>query len=158
MTQATNEVNMLGTKPKPKRKPKPSAVVKLSLKLNKKLHQLESSPLSQETDLTELREKLATCRYQFKKEVRGDLSQARDTTDMKLFDIISNPSTVYRSLKATLRKASTTVRRMKVGEKLYEGQAVADGMYDSLSKMKAPNTPSSPTTQLHRRPTSTSSS
>ena len=28
---------------------------------------------------------------------------------------------------------------MNVGKKLYEGQSVADGMYDSLSNLKAPN-------------------
>ena len=71
--------------------------------------------------------------------MRGNLAQTRDENDMKLFDILSNPSSIYKSLRRSSKKSSPTVNKMRVGEKVYEGADVADGMYDSLHSLKAPD-------------------
>ena len=111
----------------------------MSLKLSRKLHQMESSPLSQDAELEDLREKLASSRQGFRKEVRGNLAQSRDMNDMKLFDILCNPSSIFKSLRRAFRKSSPKIHKMRVGEKLYNGPEVADGIYDSLYTLKAPD-------------------
>ena len=138
---ATNKVTMLGEKfkPKPKTSKIFSASSKYSLHPLHNIRKLESSPLTSEYELEEARQKLASIRYKFKREVRDALAKDRDTRDTKLHDILSNPATVFRSLRAAAKKSSPEVKRMKVGNKVYEGQTVADGMFESLNTLKAPN-------------------
>jgi hypothetical protein len=132
---------MLGEKfkPKPKTSKLFSASSKLSLQLLRNIRKLESSPHTNADELEDARQKLATIRYNLKKEVRDALAKDRDTRDTKLHNILSNPTTVYRSLRAAAKKSSPNINRMKVGDKVYEGQTVADGMFDSLHTLKAPN-------------------
>ena len=111
----------------------------MTLKLSRKLHQLESSQLSQEAEVKNIREELASSRHDFRKEMRGNLAQTRDTNDMKLYEILSDPSSVYKSLRRSFRRSSPTVHKMKVGQKVYEGAEVPDGMFDSLNSLKAPS-------------------
>ena len=51
----------------------------------------------------------------------------------------SNPSSVFHSIKATKRSSAQPVQSLKVKDKLYTGNQVPDGFYDSLSSLKAPD-------------------
>jgi hypothetical protein len=124
-------------KPKVKKISTPSAG--LSLQLLHELRILESSPSSCNAQLEDMRRRLATTRNQFKKEVRDILSQSRDESDIHLHDMLSNPQAVFRSFRAAKKDNAPPVKRMKVGDKVYEGHHVADGMFDSLHSLKAPD-------------------
>ena len=84
--KSTNKVAMLGErfKPKPKTSKLFSASSKLSLQLLRNIRKLESSPHTNADELEDARQKLATIRYNFKKEVRDALAKDRDTRDTKL--------------------------------------------------------------------------
>ena len=135
----TNKVTMLKKRFKPKVKKISTPSAGLSLKLLQELRILESSPSSCNAQVEDMRRRLATTRNQFKKEVRDILSQSRDESDIQLHDMLSNPQAVFRSFRAAKKDNAPPVKRMKVGDKVYEGHHVADGMFDSLHSLKAPD-------------------
>ena len=75
----------------------------------------------------------------FKSESRSELATARNTRDYKLHDILTNPASAFQAFRAAGRTSAPTVRRMHVGDKVYNGDCVADGMFDSLNTLKAPS-------------------
>ena len=57
--------------------------------------------------------------------------------DTKLFEILSsNPQNVYQFIKRSRRSNTSNVQHLTVGEKVYVGDTVADGFYDSLTQIK----------------------
>ena len=85
--------------------------------------------VSLQLKLDEAREQLKQARYKFKKDVRRTLAEARDSSDSKLHDILSNPTAVYRSFRAAARSSAPAVKRMKVGNKLYFLHLGEEGVY-----------------------------
>ena len=69
---------------------------------------------------------------------RTVLAQEHDITDSKLFDIISNPSKAFQTFRAAARSHVPNVKKLQVVGKVYCGDSVADGMFDSLNSLKAP--------------------
>ena len=140
--KATNEVSMLGEKKervKPKTSQSTKAAAKTSFKLLQKLSRLEGSQTASEAELDEARLRLHISRLLFKKIVRKCLAEERDIRDRKLYDIISNPSAAFSALRAGARSTAPAVKRMQVGDKVYMGESVADGLFDSLSSLKSPD-------------------
>ena len=64
---------------------------------------------------------------------------SRDKRDSDLHNIVTDPSLAFHALRAARKSSSPVVKRMEVGKKVYSGINVADGMYESLSTLKAPD-------------------
>ena len=84
----------------PKKNPSVRAAAKTSLKLLQKLSRLEASQTISEADMDEARLNLHNSRLNFKKIVRNCLAEERDIRDMKLHNIISNPSAAFSAFRA----------------------------------------------------------
>ena len=138
--KSTNKVSMLGIKLtiKPKKNKEVQIISKSSHKLLRALSRLEANPTATQDQLLEARHNLHESRMLFKKCVREGLAEERDTCDSKHYNIISNPSAAFRAFRAGARNASPSVKKMHVRDKVYLGESVPDGMYDSLSSLKAP--------------------
>ena len=141
MAKATNKVTMLAKKFRMKPKTSPAVFHAASRSLRDLNHLnnlvLSSSPSPEDIDVA--RQQLSSSRRDFKKVVRSELAQDRDIMDSKLNDIISNPSKAFRTFRAAARSNAPCVKRLQVGDKVYSGDTVADGMFDSLNNLKAPN-------------------
>ena len=61
-----------------------------------------------------------------------------DKIDGDLHKIISDPAAAFHAFRTSGRSSTPVVKIMQVGGKVYTGENVADGMYDSLNTLKAP--------------------
>ena len=140
VSQATNRTIPLDKKfsPKPKTDPDVAAAAKTSLQDLHDLNLLESS-VHTPADLETAKSKLAASRHKYRREVRASLARERDQQDAKLSEILSkNPNDVFRAFKAASKCSAPAVSKMKVGTKVYSGESVPDGIFDSLNQFKAP--------------------
>ena len=139
--KATNKVFMMSTEHKyqPTSNPSAAAAATSSMMDLQNLRIIEASPSSTEAEVKEAKLKLQNSRILFKKEVRAGLAEERDASDSFLHNILSNPKVVFRKLRSSAKSAKPAVKKMRVGDKVYSGEAVADGMFDSLNNLKAPN-------------------
>ena len=72
-------------------------------------------------------------------EIRQEQKQDSIDRDTKLHTILTNnPSAVFSSIKG-IKNSSTTISTLKVADSTYEGSAVPDGFFASLSSLKAPD-------------------
>ena len=140
ISKGTNKCIMTADTLKPKHKVSPSVRVAAnkSLKELQNLRKLEQTLNVTEQQMEAAKDRLENSRKQFKKEVRHDLAVARDKVDTDLHNILSDPSTAFRSLRSARKSSAPPVKKLHVGDKVYCGDAVADGMYDSLDSLKAP--------------------
>ena len=105
-------------------------------KVHKKMKASLSSncPLSKSSAQAEY--KLAQKRY--RKTVRLCRVQQDVSHDTILHSILSqDPSSLYGYLRACKNGTPTTIQKLTVGDKVYEGEQVADGFFDSMSSLKA---------------------
>jgi len=139
--QLTNKVINLGDefKIKPKINPPVTSAAKLEAHALHQLREVEKSKTSSVVDIEFAKQELSITRYKYKKEVRADLAQERDLRDSKLHGILSNPSAIFRQFRAASKSSAPTVQNLHVGDKVYSGSSVADGMFDSLNNLKAPS-------------------
>ena len=106
----------------------------------KVLNSLKASGGSTPSDLAAAHHDLATSRLEYRREVRTDVAENRDSEDIKLAEILSkNPTRVFSKFRAASASSAPVVNKMKVGEKVYTGEFVPDGIFDSLSQLKAPD-------------------
>jgi hypothetical protein len=65
---------------------------------------------------------------------KAEQSSLRDET---LFSICtSNPSPIFKSIKSAKRSTAGKIQKLSVGLKVYHGDSVQDGFYDSISQLK----------------------
>ena len=97
-----------------------------------------SSDSTQSVDLA--KEHLRAAKAIYRQTVRAETSTQRLHKGENLFAVISsNPSAAFRSIKSSSRAAVQPIQNLKVKDKLYSGENVPDGFYDSLSSLKAPD-------------------
>ena len=138
---STNKTIILSTKRNKKASVPPmiSRMQSVVLKRKKHLDQLISAdPNAGDLSLarTELRQARATLRQC----IRADLRDVRNKRDESLSTILSvNPSAAYKAIKSSKEAASSEIKNLKVRDKLYTGEKVPDGFYDSLSSLKSPD-------------------
>ena len=53
--------------------------------------------------------------------------------------ICKNNSKAFHTFRAAARSQAPIVKKLHVGGKVYSGDSVADGMFDSLNTLKAPS-------------------
>lgn len=69
--------------------------------------------------------------------VRAEKRKQDTDRDTRLFSILTdNPQKVYEFIKSNRRGSASQVQHLSVGDKIYVGNTVADGFYDSLTKLK----------------------
>ena len=109
------------------------------LKFKKALDSLTTSAPSQEA-VTKARENLCLARAALRRSIRAANSKERNRRDENLSSILTtNPSSAFRSIKASKNASSADIQNLKVENKTYRGDCVPDGFYDSLSSLKAPD-------------------
>ena len=101
------------------------------------LHTRNSNPTPE--TIEPAKDTLRIARAALRQAVRTDKSSVRNKRDENLSEILSNPSTAFRSIKSSKASASAAVQNLKVNGKVYSGEDVADGFYDSLSSLKSPD-------------------
>ena len=140
--KATNKVVNMSDKSKV-RPSSPNPVIAAAASNSKQyllqLRMLQSSPQSHQDEIDLADSNLQKSRYEFKKEVRAGLAAERDAQDSFLHNIISNPSTVFKKLRANNRSSTSVLKRLQVGDNVYSNERVPDGMFDSLNALKAPD-------------------
>ena len=57
----------------------------------------------------------------------------------KLTKLMTDPSAVYKSIRQSKKTDSGKINKLKVGEKVYCGEKVPDGFYDSIGELKRKN-------------------
>ena len=109
------------------------------LKFKKSLDSLISlSPTPEAVESA--REDLRSAKASLRQATRSSQSDLRNKRDKNLFEILSsNPSAAHRSIKASKSSSSSDIQTLKVDNKIYSGENVPDGFFDSLSTLKAPD-------------------
>ena len=81
---------------------------------------------------------LAKAKKEYRSVVRRQKHQDDLLRDSQLYSLCSsNPASLYRKIRAAKLSSSGAVPFLTVGEKLYTGEKVPDGMYDSISSLKS---------------------
>jgi hypothetical protein len=124
--------------PNPSVNPEIRTLERAVQKANKHLLQVRnSSPTPESIELS--KENLRLAKTALKQAVRANKSKVRNKRDENLSAILSNPSTAFRSIKAIKASVSASVQNLKVNGKVYSGENVPDGFFDSLSCLKSPD-------------------
>ena len=91
-------------------------------------------------NIEQARQELRLARASLRQAVRAESSNLRDQRDENLSAILSSdPSAALRSIKSLKASSSSSIQNLKVQNKVYTGNNVPDGFYDSLSTLKAPD-------------------
>ena len=125
-----NRAINLNKKVSPKANHKPKAVKDSERLLNQAHRNIHPSNPHSQQQFNRLRAKH-----------RHIVRQARQGYDKmqndKLFTLLSsNPSSAFRTIKSAKSSDSVQVPSIKVGEKIYRGDRVIDGLFESISKLK----------------------
>ena len=138
--RATNNYHELSTSKssKPSVNPKIRTLEKAVLKANKNLKQVSNSSPSLESTQA-VRTNLRNAKADLRQAVRAEKSSLRNQRDENLSAMLTNPSTAFRSIKSAKASSSASVHNLNVNGKVYSGENVSDGFFDSLSSLKSPH-------------------
>ena len=71
------------------------------------------------------------------RDVQKASSRKRDELLASVLD--RNPSELFKSIRALKTNSSSDIKKLSVNNKIYTGEAICDGFYDSLSALKEPD-------------------
>ena len=84
------------------------------------------------------RELFLSARKTYRQTVRTERLRQSVKRDAKLNSILSqNPRNLYSYLRSIRKTNTSTIQSLTVGAKIYEGDSVPDGFYDSMTSLKA---------------------
>ena len=145
LTQAassTNEAVDLGKKQVVKSARTPSSIAKARnalTKANKKLKALLHSSCL--VSISSARAVLKSAQKKYRQEVRNFRIKAGVARDERLHTILTeNPSSLHGYIKSCKNSKASCIQKLTVGQKVYEGESVADGFFDSMSALKSCDT------------------
>ena len=73
----------------------------------------------------------------YKKAVRTIRIKDAEKRDARLLTVLSdNPSSLYSFIKSSKKMTATKIEKLKVNDKVYLGEKVADGFYDAMTALK----------------------
>ena len=139
-----HKVTKLNQHYKPKSSKNPPEVrdsfKKLHLAHNRYKHTLQSQA-SPETIL-DLKEKFLAARSEARKSVRKSRNDQNVSRDEDLFAVLTNkPLNVFKKIKSFKNQAqASSIQKLIVQDKIFEGEAVSDGFYHSLKALKIVDT------------------
>ena len=70
------------------------------------------------------------------RQIRAKEALARDS------NLLTNPLQTYSKIRASRRSKAGKINKLKVGTKIYQGETVPDGFFDSITALKTRNTSS----------------
>ena len=128
---ATNFTKVLSDSSSPKSKRVPKSILRAQRSVMRKYKVFKVTNCSKD---------LIQAKLEYRNVVRQSRVQAGYDRDRKLFEILKeNPNAAFSYIKSCRRKPRARIECLKVGKKLYQGSAVADGFYDSMSSIKRCN-------------------
>ena len=146
--QSTNTVIDLGKpyKAKPSVNPAVREAQKASLAAAQRLRTLCAAPLPDTAAVLASRQECAQARASLQCLTRAARRQTSDKRDRDLNNILDKkPSAIFSAIRNFKGNSSSDIQKLRVSGKVYSGEAVPDGFYDSLSSLKAPDM-----TSIHR--------
>ena len=134
----TNKTVSLAVSPSVKSRNTPRAVRQSARKLLKKskLVKTLSMGVIDLALLEDAKNDFKTSRIEHRRLVRFYKAKYAFTRDNNL---MTNPKETYSRIRASKRSKAGRINRLRVGNKVYDGEEVPDGFYDSISKLKARN-------------------
>ena len=130
-----------------------SAVRRLPPAKSPAISRLQSSLLSSHREVSRLlasksppesilaaREALSRAKSALKQATRAHHRTAGLKRDASLNSIMDrNPMSLFRTIKSSKAAQSSTISSIRVGDDTYSGDAVPDGFFDSMSRLKCPD-------------------
>ena len=127
----TNEPKPLKKRVNRKQKKIPPTILKAQRKLNKSHKKATLVPSASATN------QLRQCRKSYHQTVRKFNLQSDLIRDRQLYEVMGqNPNKVFSLVKSLTNAHGGAVAKLKVGEKIYHGEKVADGFFESMSSLK----------------------
>ena len=139
---ATNKIINLGkaTSSRPKSNPEVTAAQSKVLRLSKLAGNLSSSSSATDSQIIDARRAVTAARAECRRISNYTTMVACNERDAMTHSVLtSNPEKLYRFVKASNNKSSARIKSLKVGNKVYTGNSVPDGFFDSLSSLKSPD-------------------
>ena len=139
---ATNKSVKLGklTKPKPQIFPEVTSAQSKLLRLSKLVGSLSSSSSASIGQISDAKSALTAARAECRRIVNATTVLACNERDAMTHSILtSNPESLYKFVKSSKNQTVTKINSLKVGKKVYTGNTVQDGFFDSLSSLKSPD-------------------
>ena len=110
------------------------------MKKHKLLKQVKSSQNSDLSALEAARLAHSDARAAYRQAVRGEQRDRAIKRDLLLSSVCSsNPRSVFKTIKSIKSVSSTKISELHVKDKIYKGDEVPSGFFDSLSALKSPD-------------------
>jgi hypothetical protein len=148
--QSTNKFTDLG---KPFRarsfvNPEIRQAQKTSIATAHTLRNLCAEPQPNPASLLAARQECAQARASLQRLTRAARRQESNRRDQLLHNILEkNPKAIFNAIRSIKGNSSSDIQKLKVSSKIYSGNNVPDGFFDSLSSLKAPDM-----TSIHQSP------
>ena len=129
---SSNKTTSLACRPTVRSASTPSLVVEAKRNLTKANKRLKFAK-----DDKKAKEVFKKAQKDYKKAVRLCRVKAGYKRDKQLFSILTrNPTALFSYIKSTRNSTSTVIQKLTVGDKVYTGDRVHDGFYDSMTSLK----------------------
>ena len=138
---ATNKTVQLGKvfHQKPTENPDVSAAAATVFRLHKLVKHLTSSSCTSEAQLLDAKHAVTAAKSAYRRAANAATMLAFNERDSLLHTVLqSNPGKLFKCVKSSKSGTSSKIHSLKVGDKVYTGNSVPDGFFDSLSSLKAP--------------------
>ena len=110
-----------------------------SLRLSKLSKDVSSSISATEEQVSDAKRAAAAAKSAYRTACNATSAKASNDRDELLFTVCgSDPSKFFDTMKTSKSTVSRKIPSLKVGNKVYSGNTVPDGFYDSLKSLKAP--------------------
>ena len=127
--KSTNKSKLIGSSSRPQRKYIPRPIKTAMNKLNRIYKRFSLN-----------NERMKAARKEYRSAIRLFNHKSSLERDQRLSEILSKtPSKFYRYLKNKKKSAPSKIERLTVNDKLFLGDAVGDGFYESMSTLKSCN-------------------
>ena len=127
-------------RPKPRHHPLITKLQRDLLTQHKSVTKITNSSLLVDVQILQVEnDKLLKQKNSYRKAIRQEQRDDCIKRDEKLSDIAVNPSAFFASIRKLKNSNSARINTLKVGNKVFVGDAVPDGFYASLSALKAPD-------------------
>ena len=140
--QATNKVLDLSVSRKPKASfhPEVKNAQNRSLKAARKLRDFSNAQVQNLTEIAAAKLELSDAKSEARSLERAWQQQVAATRDQQLHTVLTkNPRRLFSHIRSSKNGAQAKIQALNVSGKVYCDSKVADGFFDSLSALKAPD-------------------
>ena len=124
--------------PDPSQKPRGSPrIVRMSQKQLLKKHKKLKTEMKNNVNINNVKEAFKRARINHRRLIRSVKANESIKRDENLYDICSKtPFSLYSSIRRSKRAKAGKINKLTVQDKVYTGDAVSDGFFDSISNLK----------------------